>query len=84
MDTGDYDDLKDEGPQDIDLEQLGDQEDSETVPCPACGAEVYKDADRCPVCGQYVVTRAEGRPSQWKWVMVALMILAIAIWLATC
>ena len=28
---------------------------SETLPCPACGAEIYEDAEQCPACGQYVV-----------------------------
>lgn len=41
---------------------------TETVACPACGAEVYEDAVRCPECGEYIThdTRAwSGRPAWW-------------------
>jgi len=39
-----------------------------TVPCPACGAEVYEDAVRCPVCGDYITHDTSlwsGRPGWW-------------------
>ena len=45
-----------------------DDEQSETVRCPACGAEVYEDALRCPACGDYVTAGASawsGRPTWW-------------------
>ena len=32
----------------------------ETVPCPACGAEVYEDAERCPACGDWITHRRTG------------------------
>jgi len=45
-----------------------DDEQSETIRCPACGAEIYEDAVRCPTCGEYVTadTRVwSGRPTWW-------------------
>ena len=79
------DNLKDEGPQEIDLAELGDEDQSETVPCPACGAEIYDDADRCPSCGQYVTIRQEGASSgRWKWIVVLAVLAALAIWVLHC
>lgn len=31
-----------------------DEEFSETKECPACGAEIYEDAECCPICGEYI------------------------------
>jgi len=54
----------DEYPDEDDL----DDELTETVPCPECGAEIYEDAVQCPVCGAYVTAETgiwSGRPSWW-------------------
>ncbi len=54
-----------------------DDDDSETVPCPACGQDVYADAERCPGCGEYII--ASGSSSYlWKdrpvwWIVLGLM-----------
>ena len=53
-----------------------DDDQSETAPCPECGAEVYEDAVQCPHCGAYVThdTRVwSGRPTWW----IALGVLGI-------
>ncbi len=45
-----------------------DDDSSETLPCPNCGAEIYEDAERCPCCGEYVVFAGSlwsGRPAWW-------------------
>ena len=45
-----------------------DDESTETVLCPNCGAEVYEDAIRCPVCGDYITLNNyvwSGRPVWW-------------------
>ncbi len=66
-----------EGPQDIDLVDAGDDE-SETVACPHCGADVYEDADRCPRCGEWITA---GGGSHWPlWVagVAVLLILYLA------
>ena len=54
-----------------------DDEDTDTVTCPECDADVYEDADQCPVCGEYLIpdTRVwSGKPNWW----IALGILGIA------
>lgn len=49
------------------------EEDEElTVPCPACGTEIYEDAPQCPVCGEYV-TRSSGRVWEGKPVWYILL-----------
>jgi len=62
------------GPRDADLT---DDERTETVACPACGVQIYENADRCPLCGEYVVTsgKTAHRRSGW-WVLVALALIA--------
>ena len=44
----DDDDELDEDPVDAD------DEEEPTVPCPACGRDIYEDADACPYCGEYL------------------------------
>lgn len=59
-------------------------DESETVPCPDCGADVYEDAEQCPSCGQYIIAGAtstsayvwKGRPIWWI-VLGGLGILAV-------
>ncbi len=54
---------------DEDLDAFPDEDEStETIVCPECGAEVYEDADRCPVCGQYIIPDTRfwsGKPIWW-------------------
>jgi hypothetical protein len=47
-----------------------DDDGSETVSCPECGADVYEDAEQCPVCGNYLIRdthplRDSSRPLAW-------------------
>jgi endogenous inhibitor of DNA gyrase (YacG/DUF329 family) len=85
MNTED-DNLKDEGPQEIDLAELGGEDESETVPCPACGAEIYEDAARCPSCGEYVTIRQESpaRSGRWKWLVALGVAVGVVLWVSHC
>lgn len=71
---------------DADDEAWNDDDDaSETVACPACGAEVYEDALRCPRCGEYVThstSHFAGRPWWWIALGIAGVIAVIATSLA--
>ncbi len=52
------------------------EEESETLPCPYCGREMYADADVCPYCGSFIVE--ENRPRRPKWIIwTALIVLAV-------
>ncbi len=47
---------------------LEDEEGTDTVLCPECGADVYEDADQCPVCGMFMVPDTRfwsGKPLWW-------------------
>ena len=78
-DVGDADDLSDA---DADL-RADDSAADDTVPCPACGAEVFDDSPRCPVCGQYVTAGGAHAGSRPLWVVVtAVICLAMAVWMA--
>jgi hypothetical protein len=55
----------------------------DTVPCPACGAEVFEDSPRCPACGEYVTADGGQAGSRPLWVVVtAAICLAMAVWIA--
>jgi hypothetical protein len=59
-----------------DPEPSWDEDESDTVACPACGAEIYEDSERCPVCGDYLTAQTSvwnGRPFWW----IALGLLGI-------
>ena len=71
--------LDPEGPGPEDLADLGTDETTDVAPCPACGAEIYEDADRCPRCGEYI---SRGAAPRWPWWMLAggLAALAAVLW----
>jgi uncharacterized paraquat-inducible protein A len=49
-------------------EQYDESDESDTIVCPACGAEIYEDTPCCPVCGEYITTSTSawsGRPTWW-------------------
>ncbi len=52
-----------------DFEGSSDDEfETDTILCPACGAEIYEDTPRCPVCGEYITAGTNawsGRPVWW-------------------
>jgi hypothetical protein len=55
-------------------EDDSDDDLTETVSCPECGAEIYEDASQCPVCGSYVTSNSNvwsGR-SLW-WILLGLL-----------
>ena len=55
-----------------DEDQL-DDDATETLACPHCGAEVYEDAEYCPVCDNYITPDANAR-SAWPlwWILLGL------------
>jgi hypothetical protein len=79
-DPDDDDDGWDEGPG-----AWEEDEETETVECPKCGADLYEDAVRCPLCGEYVHhTHSvwKDKPLWWKLVGLAgilAILLSIAI-----
>lgn len=56
--------------------------DSETDPCPKCGAQVYEDTIRCPRCGTYL-NEDEFAPHipQWVWIGLALALIVVLLWI---
>jgi hypothetical protein len=60
-----------------------DSEESETAPCPLCGAEIYDDAVRCPACGQYIPAETSawsGRPLWWIFLgLLGIVVVILAL-----
>lgn len=59
-----------------------DDDDVDTLPCPACGESMFEDSPRCPACGEYVTT-TDSSPRRPLWVMAtAIVCLVLAAWWA--
>lgn len=56
-------------------------EDSEVLPCPSCGAEVFAEAEKCPACGDWIVESPHtlDRMPTW-WIVLGLLGVAATIW----
>jgi hypothetical protein len=75
----DDDELDPEGPQSIDLPGDEDDEETPTLPCPGCGAEVAELAERCPNCGTWIESRSSA-PRPWVIGTAAALLVALLIW----
>ena len=54
--------------------------ESEVLPCPNCGADVYEDAPQCPECGSYITFRASVWSARsWWWILLGLLGVAATI-----
>lgn len=51
-------------------------DDTPTITCPNCQADVYEEADSCPACGEYLIDANEPLQSKPMW-FVALGLLGI-------
>ncbi len=48
--------------------------ESEMLPCPSCGAEVYEETQRCPHCGDWIMPLAGStRRKRRVWIIAALL-----------
>jgi hypothetical protein len=72
---------EDGGPGSADRD-LTDDESTDTVRCPSCGAEVYEDADKCLACGQWIIRAgaSPARPRPWWWIALALAAAGLLLW----
>jgi len=59
-----------------------DDDESVTLPCPSCGAEVYEDADICPVCGEFIIRSSRVWEDRPVWYVVLGLIGIAAVVLA--
>lgn len=66
------DDLDDAGPDEAD------DETAELAPCPACGEEIYEDAEQCPYCGEYVTHSTSALSGRPLW-FCALGLIGVAV-----
>ena len=50
-----------------------------TLPCPACGAEIYDDAERCPECGHYQSREDQPRAKTPTWIIAGAVICLVIV-----
>jgi uncharacterized protein (DUF983 family) len=65
----------DDGPSARDLEQFGDV----TRTCPSCNKEVFDDAEVCYHCGHAMDRKADAKHSDFKSIVVILVIVGLLI-----
>ena len=72
----DWDDEEDDDDweDDEDFEDSAPEDESETLPCPNCGSEVFEDADMCPTCHHAIVfSNNPWNNRHWLWVMMGAL-----------
>ena len=62
-------------------DEVDEDDDVDTMPCPYCGAAIYDDAVRCPKCDQYLSDEDRTTTNQPRWIIVtALVVLVALVW----
>jgi predicted nucleic acid-binding Zn ribbon protein len=56
-----------------DDDDLDDEDEEPTQPCPYCRAEIHEDAQQCPRCGRYISDEDAPSRKPW-WVIVGALI----------
>jgi hypothetical protein len=64
-------------------DDLAEDEEEPTVPCPYCGDEVHEDAQRCPSCERYISREdaPPGRKPLWLIVGVVACLYVVYRWI---
>jgi predicted nucleic acid-binding Zn ribbon protein len=55
---------------DWDDDDLGDESDEDTFPCPYCGNAIYDDSVQCPHCHMYIENERVAGPRAMWWIRV--------------
>ena len=63
---------------DLDTSDLDNVEET-TLPCPACGEEIYDDAERCPQCGHYLTREDAPRSKPPVWIIVGAIVCIVIV-----
>lgn len=75
MSSRDWDD-------DSDDDSPDDESDvADVLRCPACGAEVYEDAEQCSACGEWITFSTHPFAGRSLW-FIAIGVLGIAVTIA--
>lgn len=54
---------------------VGDEADElDTHPCPACGREIYEEAEQCPHCRAWVVRERSSVATRPPWLVITVIV----------
>lgn len=59
-----------------------DEDELDSLPCPACGEQIYAEAEACPYCGEFVTHSTSALAGKPIW-FIALAILGIVAAIAS-
>jgi hypothetical protein len=68
----DWDDEDDE------VDELPDEDEESTIPCPYCERLIYEDAERCPYCERYI-SREDAPPERKPWWIILGTVLCLYV-----
>lgn len=56
-----------------------DDDDTPTVACSNCGADVYEEADSCPACGEFLIGDSAPLQSKPMWYVALGLVGIVAV-----
>lgn len=65
---------------DIDDDYVEEPDETFSIPCSNCHADVYEDCEQCPYCGEYIIRSTNplvGKPDWYIWLSVLGIIAVI-------
>ena len=71
---------------DDDYDYVEDDDEVYTVACPACGCDVYEDAEQCPHCREYITSSSLNSGYVWRdrpvwWIVLGIAGILAVIWM---
>ena len=71
----------DEYPDESDCSDEFDEDITQTVRCPSCGAEIYEDTPQCTYCGHYITRDDRLRRNGWWTVVLIVVLVSFLLWM---
>ena len=64
----------DDEPETWDADDVDDDEEEPTIPCPYCGEEMLEDAPQCGHCGNYISAEDHPGPKKPTWIILTAIV----------
>ena len=62
-------------------DDVWDEDDESTIPCPYCRREIFEDSPQCPHCGQYISKEDAPAGRRPWWIIVGVLLCLMVMWL---
>jgi uncharacterized paraquat-inducible protein A len=65
---------------DEDEEDVGEDDEETTIPCPYCKRSIHEESPRCPHCGNYISQEDTAQTRKPWWIIVGVVLVFYAIY----